>query len=117
MYQNLKVYQLALDLCVEVYKITEHFPASETFGLVAQIRRAVVSMPSNIAEGASRGSFREQVRFYYIARGSLAEVETQLELCIRLGFIKCRLHSRTQQVYKLLNALIKSTKLRFSANN
>ncbi|RZQ56314.1 four helix bundle protein [Pseudidiomarina tainanensis] len=110
MFKDLKVYKSAMDLCVSVYKITDSFPGHELFGLVSQMRRAVVSVSSNIAEGAGRGSYREQIRFYYIARGSLAELETQLEISFRLGYVECRLHTETRFVYRLLNGLINSTK-------
>ena len=110
MFKDLKVYQSAMDLCVCIYKITESFPSHELFGLVNQMRRASVSVPSNIAEGAARGTYKEQIRFYFIARGSLAELETQLELSFRLGYIEHRLHAQTCFVYRLLNGLINSTK-------
>lgn len=109
-FKNLKVYEVAIDLAVLIYKITEVFPNSERFGLVSQMRRAAVSVSSNIAEGAGRGSYREQLRFYFIARGSLAELETQLEISFRLGFIDRRMQAETSFVYKLLNGLIRSTK-------
>jgi four helix bundle protein len=77
-----------LDLVVQVYLLTDKFPHTETYGLKAQLQRAVVSVPSNIAEGQARGaSNTEFSRFIRIALGSLAEVDTQLELSIRLGFV------------------------------
>ncbi|MGQ4276409.1 four helix bundle protein [Pseudidiomarina sp. E22-M8] len=87
MYKDLQVYQTAMELCVMVYGITEYYPRFETFGLVSQMRRSAVSIPSNIAEGSGRRFFKEQLRFYYIARGSIAELESQLELSRRLGYI------------------------------
>lgn len=110
MYKDLKVYKSAMDLCVLIYKITEDFPNHELFGLVSQMRRAVVSIPSNLAEGAGRGSYREQIRYYYISRGSLAELETQLEISFRLGYIESRLHAETRFIFRLLNGLINATK-------
>ncbi len=110
MFKDLKVYQSAMDLCVSIYKITDSYPNHELFGLVSQMRRAVVSIPSNLAEGAGRGSYRDQLRFYYIARGSLAELETQLEISFRLGYVQGRLHKETRFVYRLLNGLISATK-------
>src|SRR5262245_29076652 len=85
-YRDLDVWQLAMDIVVETYRVTRAFPAEEKFGLVAQLRRAAVAIPSNIAEGHSRlgaGDFR---RFVSIARGSAAEVETQLTVAVALGF-------------------------------
>lgn len=112
MYKDLKVYQSAMELCVVIYELTRSLPNDERFGLVAQMRRCAVSVPSNIAEGAGRRSFREQLRFYYIARGSLAELETQLELCVRLGYICETSMIDTMQTYQLLNGLIRSMKQR-----
>jgi four helix bundle protein len=87
-YKDLLVWQRGLDLVVQVYLLTDKFPHTETYGLKAQLQRAVVSVPSNIAEGQARGaSNTEFSRFIRIALGSLAEVDTQLELSIRLGFV------------------------------
>nr|WP_240732419.1 MULTISPECIES: four helix bundle protein [Dyella] len=76
---------MALVTCL--YEATSVFPASEQFGLVAQIRRATVSVPSNISEGASRGSRRDFIRFLLIARGSLSELDTQIRIAENLGFV------------------------------
>ena len=76
-----------MDLVLNVYEITKKFPAFESYGLTSQIRRAVVSIPSNIAEGASRRSKKEFTQFLYVAKGSLSELDTQLELAKRLGYI------------------------------
>ena len=77
-----------MTLVVQIYKISEDFPKHEVYGLSSQIRRAAVSIPSNIAEGAGRKGDNEFTRFLYIALGSLSEVETQLEISHRLGYIK-----------------------------
>jgi four helix bundle protein len=97
-----------------VYRDTASFPGDETFGLRIQIRRAAVSVPSNIAEGAARNSPREFVQFLSIARGSLAELETQLELAKRLGFLPGLTDSteQTNRVGKLVSALHKSIRNR-----
>jgi four helix bundle protein len=85
-YRSLTVWQLAMDLAEEVYRLSRQFPREEQFGLTSQIRRAAVSIPSNIAEGHGRGADAEFRQFLVIARGSLREVETQVALATRLGF-------------------------------
>lgn len=85
-YQDLKVWQLGIRITRAVYEITSTFPENEKYGLVSQLRRSAVSIPSNIAEGHSRDSKRELLRFVSIAKGSLAELETQLIIAKKLGF-------------------------------
>jgi len=87
-YRNLRVWQLGMELTKGIYVLSRSFPKEETHGLSSQIRRAAVSIPSNIAEGHARDSTRDYLRFLAIARGSLAEVETQLMLAESLGY--CR---------------------------
>jgi four helix bundle protein len=87
-HRNLLAWREAMVLVEAVYRDTAGFPTEETFGLKSQLRRAAVSVPSNIAEGAARNSTRELVQFLGITCGSLAELETQLELAIRLGYLK-----------------------------
>jgi four helix bundle protein len=84
---DLDAWKKAMDLARQVYAVTRAFPADERFGLTNQVRRAVVSVPSNIAEGAARGSPADFVRFLRIALGSLAEVETQVLLASELGYL------------------------------
>jgi len=86
-YRDLRVWQQAMDLTVQVYELTEKFPKHETYGLTSQMRRAAVSVPSNIAEGKGRNTDRDFVHFLYQARGSLLEVETQIQLSQRLGYV------------------------------
>jgi len=86
-YKNLKVWQKAMELAELIYKNTIDFPVEERFGLTSQIRRSGISIPSNIAEGAGRKSKKEFIRFLGIANGSLNELETQLLLSQRMGFI------------------------------
>ncbi len=87
-YKDLLIWQKGLDLVVQVYLLADKFPNAETYGLKGQMQRAAVSVPSNIAEGQARGSTNAEFsRFIRIALGSLAEVDTQLELSIRLGYI------------------------------
>ena len=96
----------------KVYRDTEALPRDEVFGLRVQIRRAAVSVPSNIAEGAARNSPAELVQFLSIACGSLAELETQLELAVRLGYLRSNAESivLTDRVGMLVRTLRKSRK-------
>jgi four helix bundle protein len=87
-YRDLIVWRLAMETVVEIYRVTRAFPAEEKFGLVSQLRRAAVSIPSNIAEGHDRIGAAEFRRFVAIARGSVAEVETQLAVAVALGFAR-----------------------------
>lgn len=84
-YKDLLVWQKAKALAVEIYRATERFPKNEIFGLTSQMRRAAVSVASNIAEGQGRGSKPDFVKFLCVARGSLLELETQLEIALELG--------------------------------
>jgi four helix bundle protein len=86
-YKDLIVWQKAMDLTVEIYRLSKRFPHDELYSLTNQIRRAVVSVPSKIAEGKSRNSKAEYLYFLSIAKGSLAETETQILFAIRLNYI------------------------------
>ena len=86
-YRDLVVWQRAVDLVVEVYQLSRRFPTSERFGLTSQVRRAAISVPANIAEGHKRGSRRQYEHFVAIARGSGAELETEITIALRLGLI------------------------------
>jgi four helix bundle protein len=85
-HKELDVWKLSMDLVEEIYKITKSFPDEEKFGIISQMRRAAVSIPSNIAEGAARKSDKEFIQFLYNALGSLSELETQFQIAIRLDF-------------------------------
>ncbi|MGH2575108.1 MAG: four helix bundle protein [Ignavibacteria bacterium] len=87
-HKKLDVWKLSRELIKVLYILTESFPKTEIFGITNQIRRAVVSICSNIAEGASRSSKIERKRFYQIASSSLVEVDAQLEIAVDLGFVK-----------------------------
>ena len=87
-YKNLKIWQRSVDLCTSIYLVSQNFPESEKFGLTNQIRRAAISIPSNIAEGAGRKSKADFQRFLRIAEGSANEVETQIIIAQELKFIK-----------------------------
>ena len=86
-YREMIVWQKAMDLTVEIYSIVKLLPRDETYALCDQMRRAAVSIPSNIAEGQGRESSKEFVRFLSVARGSLRELSTQLEICERLHYV------------------------------
>lgn len=86
-YQNLEVWQKAMDLCVEIYNLIEKLPREEKYALSDQMRRSVVSIASNIAEGRGRGSDKEFLHFLSMAMGSKCELETQLAICERLLFL------------------------------
>ena len=86
-HKNLKVRQESIELAKEIYKITANIPTTEKYGLTSQMRRAAVSIPSNIAEGAARQGLKESIHFYTIARGSLSELDAQVELCNQLSFL------------------------------
>jgi four helix bundle protein len=86
-FRELRVWQGGMDLVESVYRISVEFPKSELYGLTSQVRRAAVSVPSNIAEGQTRASTKEYLNHVSIAQASLAEVETQLEIAVRLGYI------------------------------
>ena len=115
-YRQLKVWQKAMDLTTEIYKLVKLLPKEETYALSDQMRRAAVSIPSNIAEGQGRNSDKEFVNFLSIARGSLWELETQIEICERLGYINNTIRSNTflmtAEVSKMLNALSNSLSLK-----
>lgn len=103
-----------MDLVEQVYLETRRFPGDERFGLISQMRRAAVSVPSNIAEGAGRGSNKDFSRFLMIAQGSLSELETQLLISQRLGYIQDAeaLTSLIHQVSAQLGGLIRYLKCR-----
>ncbi|MCL1664268.1 four helix bundle protein [Elizabethkingia ursingii] len=86
-HKDLKVWQESMDLVTDIYELVQNFPAEEKYNLTSQIKRSAVSIPSNIAEGAGRKSNLEFIQFLNIASGSLSELETQLEIAIRLKFI------------------------------
>ncbi|MHC1704226.1 MAG: four helix bundle protein [Tenuifilaceae bacterium] len=109
---KLEAWKEAVELTVDVYSITKLFPKEELYGLSSQIRRAVVSIPSNIAEGCARRSSAETIHFLYIAIGSLAEVETQILISKRLGYITdiLEINKRLLLVKQLTFGLIKYLK-------
>ena len=101
-----------MDFVELIYKITGEFPESEKFGLISQLRRAAISIPSNLAEGAGRKSTKEFIQFLYIALGSSSEIETQLEIAMRLGYMKNQANTfdLLTDIRKLMQGLIRSLK-------
>ena len=111
-YQKLEAWQKAMKLAEEVYNSTRTFPAEEIYGLTSQIRRAAISIPSNIAEGASRAGTKEFLQFLHVARGSASELETQLLLAEKLDYLSAaddRMASLAS-VKRLINGLIRALK-------
>lgn len=86
-FKKLKIWQLGMDIAKRSYEITRHFPEHERFGLISQMRRSAISIPSNIAEGYARKNDKEFRQFLYIALGSLAELETQMLLSLELNYM------------------------------
>jgi len=115
-HKDLRVWKLSMDFVIDVYKVTKDFPVSERFGLTQQIRRAAVSIPSNIAEGAARRNTKEMIQFLYIALASVSELETQLELSRRLGYLKEneQLGNDLISICKMLIKLIRSLQSKLS---
>ncbi len=111
-YKELNVWKESIELVKQIYQVTAIFPKDERFGLISQLRRASVSIPSNIAEGNGRSSDKEYKRFVEIAYGSALELETQLIISVELKFIdeKNEIFSKLEQVKKLLSGFIKYLK-------
>ena len=113
-YKELKVWEKSYQLCLEVYRISKHFPKIEVYGLISQMRRAALSIPSNMAEGYGRKTISEYLRFLSIAYGSICELETQILLSGDLGYLDkdrlSKLPKGVGEVERMLQALIKSLK-------
>lgn len=111
-YRDLLAWQKAVDLVVDIYSSTQGFPKEELYGLTSQLRRASVSVASNIAEGKGRSSDSELVHFLHNSRGSICEIETQLTIAHRLGYLPRaeadRLAERAGEIARILNGLIRS---------
>ncbi|MEL1240120.1 four helix bundle protein [Flavobacterium flavipallidum] len=113
-HKDLEVYKLAIDYVTKIYRVTAKFPKEEQFGISNQMRRAAVSIPSNIAEGSARQGNKELIHFLYIALGSVAELETQLTIAKNLQFITVvefeKLVKEINQIGMMLSGLIKYRK-------
>jgi four helix bundle protein len=113
-HHDLEVWKTSMELAIDLYSLTEKFPSHEKFGLISQIRRAGVSIPANIAEGAARNSAKDFRYYITVALGSAAEIETQLEIAFRLGYLE-RKDNELQllsQIRKMLVGLRKSIELK-----
>lgn len=110
-HKKLDVWKKSVDFVTEVYTVTADFPSDERYGLVSQMRRAAISIPSNLAEGASRGT-NELIQFVRIAIGSSSELDTQLEISRRLGYLPDAVYrsldTELAQIDRMLNGLRKS---------
>ena len=112
-HKDLKVWQEAMDLVIDIYRLASNFPPEEKYNLTSQIKRSAISVPSNIAEGAGRKFASEFHQFLNIASGSLAELETQLEIAVRLNFAK-----ESEDLFqKIIFIRIMMTNLKKSLNN
>ena len=113
-YRDLNVWKLSIELVKDIYQITTKFPPAEIYGLTNQMRRAAISIPSNIAEGQGRNSFKEFKQFIAIALGSLAELETQLIISHEIGYLNredsSKLSASLDNISKMLKALANSLK-------
>ena len=111
-HKKLDVWKKGIEFVVRVYGVTDSFPKNEIYGLISQLRRAAVSVPSNIAEGAARSSDKEMAQFLYIAMGSLAETETQLIISTKLAYLKedKSILEEVEILRKMLMGLIKHLK-------
>ena len=111
-FKELKVWQKAIQLVTKIYSVTKNFPKEEMYGIVSQIRRCAVSIPSNIAEGAGRGGKKEFSHFLDIAKGSSFELETQLIISTELGFLNKNgfedINSELDEIQKMITGLQKS---------
>ncbi len=113
-FTDLYVWQEAHTLVLDIYNVTKKFPREELIGLVSQMRRAAVSITSNIAEGFSRGSYKDKVHFYLISKGSVTELQDQILISRDIGYILkddfLRLSDKITAVHKILSGLIKKSR-------
>ncbi len=113
-HKKLDLWNAGMDLAVTVYQVTDSFPREERYGLINQVRRAVVSIPSNVAEGAGRQTKKEFINYLHMAQGSLSELDTHLELAKRLGYLAqgnwVIIDRRMERIDKMLSGLIRHQK-------
>ena len=120
-YRDLLVWQKAMTLVTEVYRLSRRFPKEETYGLTSQIRRCGVSVPSNIAEGCGRNSTSDYVRFLRMAMGSLYELQTQAEIARNLGYLDDDafegMYASSREIERMMSSLIRQLKQKTSGNS
>jgi four helix bundle protein len=120
-YKDLVLWRKSMDLAVAVHRLGSELPRTEKFGLVTQLHRSAVSVPSNVAEGSARRTTREFIAFLHIARGSLAELETQLLLARRVGYLGVEaapeIDALIVEVGRLLNAVIAGLRRRLETSS
>jgi four helix bundle protein len=113
-HKRLNAWNKAIDLTVDIYKLTEALPKAEIYGLSGQMRRASISVPSNIAEGAGRQTKKEFINYLHMAQGSLSELDTQLVIANRIGYITSdsynEMEKKIETISKMITGLIKSLK-------
>jgi four helix bundle protein len=118
-HKDLDVWRKSIEMVTKVYKLTRNFPKEELYGLTSQIRRAAVSVPSNIAEGSGRNSIKELLQFLYYATGSLSELETQLIIAHNLDYLdneqKQDIDIMVGDIFKMLSRLIQSLKAKVTS--
>ena len=111
-YEDLLVWQKSMDLVERVYSVAKIFPSEELYGLTSQLRRAVTSIPLNISEGHGRGSGKDFKRFLLVARGSAYEVNTILQICLRLGYIGddeyVKFREEISEITRMISGLMRS---------
>jgi|WetSurMetagenome_2_1015567.scaffolds.fasta_scaffold191591_2 four helix bundle protein len=110
-HKNLDCWKMSIDFVTSIYKVTSQLPSNEIYGLTSQLRRAAVSVSSNLAEGASRPTAVDRKHFFIIARSSLVEIDTQLEICKRLNYLSeySTLSEQLNHLFAALSKLIEKT--------
>lgn len=110
-FKDLRVWQKSVQLCKKIYVLSDKFPKHELYGLISQVRRAAISIPSNIAEGRCRGTKKDFIQFLRIAQGSGAELETQIIISQSLDYLNAgdagQINDRIEEISKMLTAMIK----------
>lgn len=113
-YRDLLIWQKSMDIVLKLYQLTNDFPTEEKYGLTSQIRRSVISIPSNIAEGYGRNSNGDFLRFLNIAMASLFELQTQLEISFRLNYLEAKqnkvIYEKTREIERMMSSFMESLK-------
>jgi four helix bundle protein len=118
-HKNLEVWKESIDLVQKLYKLLENFPSEEKYGIISQLKRAAISVPSNIAEGAARRTDKEMYQFLSIAAGSLSEIDTLIEISKKLELLGTKeykiLYDKVEKIDALLRGLMKSIKIKINS--